>query len=85
VLERVDQQEWLRIREAAQLLRVSDRTIRRWLAGGTLKGFKVGSVVRVDGESIDGLAEAHPYAAMSRKVRPSALSRLGRGWRRHAG
>jgi excisionase family DNA binding protein len=80
-----DAPRYIKIREAAELLQLSDRTIRRWLASGALEGFKVGGVVRVDVESIDKLAEAHPYVAMSRKVRPSALSRLGRGWRRHAG
>ncbi len=77
--------KYIKIREAARLFEVSDRTIRRWLADGKLEGFKVGGVVRVDGESIDGLAEAHPYPTAVRKGRPSALSRLGRSWRRHAG
>ena len=72
---------YIKIREAARLLAVSESTVRRWLAEGRLEGFRVRGVVRVDREFIDRFVEAHPYAVAARKGRPSALSRLGRSWR----
>lgn len=46
--------EWLTRQEAADLLRVSVKTIDRRLADGTLKGRKVGRSVRVSRASLLG-------------------------------
>lgn len=34
--------EWLTINESASLLRVSTKSIRRWIEAGHLKGYRVG-------------------------------------------
>lgn len=78
MIETKDNNRWLRTREAARLLNVSDTTIRSWLRRAKIDGFKVDGVVRVDRESIDRFVETHPYATGARNGRPSALSR----WRK---
>lgn len=42
-------------REAAERLDVSDGTIRRWLADGSLDGVRVGGRLRVRQEAVDAI------------------------------
>lgn len=74
------QPRWLRIREAAADLRVSETTIRSWLSTGKLEGFKIHGVVRVDREAINKLAKTQPYLASASKGRPSPRSWWPHGW-----
>ncbi|MFA5711515.1 helix-turn-helix domain-containing protein [Mycolicibacterium sp.] len=47
------------IQQAAEVLQVHDRTIRRWIADGTLDAKRVGPrLLRVKRESIDNLIGA---------------------------
>jgi excisionase family DNA binding protein len=74
---------WLRVREAARVLNVSESTARRWLSRGKLEGLKVDGVVRVDGHSIEKLPRTHRYADVRKAQRSAALSRWSRlqaGW-----
>ena len=57
-----DTPRWLRVREAARVLNVSESTVRGWLSRERLEGLKIGGVVRVDGHSIEKLARMHRYA-----------------------
>jgi len=44
--------------EVAELLRVSPRTVQRWLAQGKLQGVKVGRLWRIPKASLDRFLEA---------------------------
>jgi excisionase family DNA binding protein len=68
--------EWLRVREAAQELDVSESTVKRWLYREKLEGFKVGGVVRVSRRSIDEMARTNRYVDVHKTRRISALSRI---------
>lgn len=68
-------QRWLRIREAARLLDVSESTVRSWLGRAKIEGFKLGGIVRVDRYSIEEFARAHRYADV---VRPAGRFEHGR-------
>jgi hypothetical protein len=52
---------WLRTRDAARILNVSDSTVRSWLFCEKLAGFKVDGVVRIDSRSIEKLPRTHQY------------------------
>ena len=67
---------YARMGEAAELLAVSEATVRKWLYAGTLEGIKVGRIARVDLRSIDKLPDAHRYQDVARQIRISALVRL---------
>lgn len=67
---------WLRVREAARLLSVSESTVRLWLLVGRIDGFKVDGVVRVDRHSIEGLIIEHGYADVRKAEKRSRLLRL---------
>ena len=45
---------YLTIEESAATLRVSERTVRRWISRGALKARKVGGTVRVPREAVTG-------------------------------
>lgn len=44
---------YLSPKEAAALLRVSERSIRRWVAGGTLPAKRVGRQIRIPRETVE--------------------------------
>ncbi len=44
---------YLTIREVNDLLKVSERTVRRWIAEGDLQALKIGRSVRVRSDDID--------------------------------
>ncbi len=73
--------DWLRVREAGQMLGVSESTVRRWLYREKLEGLKVGGIVRVDRRSIEKMARTHRYSDVHKNQRLSALARILR-WRR---
>jgi excisionase family DNA binding protein len=67
--------DWLSIREAGRLLKVSRTTIHRWLKDGRLRAYRVGpkavrihradlervvSLVQPDGEEVTRMTEARP-------------------------
>ncbi len=66
-METENNRRWLRTREAARLLDVSESTVRSWLGLAKLEGFKAGTVVRVDRHSIEELARTHRYAEARRR------------------
>jgi excisionase family DNA binding protein len=72
---------WLRIRDAAHVLNVSESTIGRWLVSEKLDGWKVDNVVRVDANSVEKLIKTHSYIRVHRARQQAALSR----WRRLRG
>lgn len=45
--------ELLSITEVAELLKVSDRTVRNWIQDGTLKAYRFGNVYRIRKEDFD--------------------------------
>jgi len=65
---------WLRIREAAEELNISESTVRGWLLRGKLEGLKVDAVVRVDRNSIEKLARMHRYAEARKAQQRSTVS-----------
>lgn len=76
--------QW-RISQAAQLLAVSDDTIRRWIDSGRLTtADEPGSPIRVDGASLATLAEeiaaapsgAHPVAESARNRLTGVVTRV---------
>ena len=40
------------VKESAKKLKVSDRTIRRWIADGKLESIKINGVVRIPDEEV---------------------------------
>ena len=60
-------QAYVTIDETAAMLRVSERTVRRWIARGTLAVRKLGGTVRVSREA---LTAASLVAARPRRGRP---------------
>lgn len=50
---------WVTVRDAAEALRVSDRTIRNWVAAGILKADRVGPrLIRIPASELDRLGGA---------------------------
>ncbi|GAA4147122.1 excisionase family DNA-binding protein [Leifsonia shinshuensis] len=50
---------WLTIREAAELLRVDHKTIRRYISAGRIKAERVGPrLIRVSSASLNALGRA---------------------------
>ena len=45
--------EILTISEVAELLKVSDRTVRNWIEKGTIKAYRFGLVYRIKKEDFD--------------------------------
>ena len=44
---------WLTIQEAADILRVSTRTIRKWIKAGELQAKKIGGVWRIRRKEVE--------------------------------
>jgi len=73
---------FLSIREVAKRLRVSERTIRRWIGRGYLEVIKIGRTVRIDEVKLDDLVrnsgkpargpstvrESEPVSALAEEV-----------------
>ena len=69
-----------RIAEAAEILGVSDDTVRRWIDGGRLRADTDASPVSIAGEDLAVLAESladHPDREQTRASAVSARNRLG--------
>ena len=66
--------------EAAEAFGVGERTMRRWIADGTVPAFRVGRVVRVRLEDLERLADART-GRPTRSLTPWAGIRLGPGER----
>jgi len=50
--------DWITLREAAQRLQISEKSVRRWIADGRLKGVRIGPrMIRVDAASIAALGQ----------------------------
>lgn len=52
---------WLQVKEAAELLNVSEATIRRCLRSGELEGIKVRGAVRVDRDDLERMSKRRRY------------------------
>lgn len=50
-------------REAAQLLRVSERSIRRWVAAGLIRAKRVGRQIRIPRETLEEVGTSWPALA----------------------
>lgn len=49
--------------EAAERVGVSTKTLRRWIAAGRLRGYRVGPhLIRLDADEVDALARPIPAA-----------------------
>ena len=46
--QRADPIELLTIKQAINVAKVSDATLRRWINSGTLPAFKIGKQIRID-------------------------------------
>jgi excisionase family DNA binding protein len=58
-MDETESRQVLSTTQAGKLLSVSDETIKRYLAAGTLKGFKLpGGYYRVFRDSVDALMDA---------------------------
>ena len=80
-MDKGNQPRWIRVRDAARALNVSESTIRRCLTGGDLEGIKVRGAVRVDRDSIERMARKRRYADVVRGGKGPAhhwLPRLSR-------
>ncbi|MCT9000795.1 helix-turn-helix transcriptional regulator [Microbacterium memoriense] len=50
--------EWLTLRDTAERLSISEKSVRRWIADGRLKAVRIGPrLLRVDADSILAVAE----------------------------
>ena len=55
------------LEEAAGYIDVTPRTIRRWIAAGTLTGYRMGpKLIRVDLNELDAMLRAIPNATSGR-------------------
>jgi excisionase family DNA binding protein len=72
---------YLTMEETAATLRVSERTVRRWIARGLLAVQKVGGTVRVPSEAVLGGRSGLPQPRKGRppKTAETALSALSDG------
>ena len=55
---------WLKVREAAELLRVRPETIYRWAYRGLLPHVKIGHSVRIDSIELERLLKGLPPPAV---------------------
>jgi excisionase family DNA binding protein len=70
---------YLTIEESAAVLRVSERTVRRWVSRGVLAAWKVGGTVRVRREAVTGRAIGSSRPRRGRppkKAVPTSVSAL---------
>ena len=51
---------YLSIRDTARQLRVSDRTVRRWIARGTLRAIRLGRTIRIDARVLERFPKITP-------------------------
>jgi excisionase family DNA binding protein len=51
----------LRVREAAEILRVSEKTIRRLISSGNLTAVRIGRLVRIPVRAINRMIECESY------------------------
>ncbi len=65
---------YLTIEETATTLRVSERTVRRWIARGALTVRKFGGTVRVPREVVVGGQTALPIRRRGRRLKMAAIS-----------
>ncbi|WP_168627354.1 helix-turn-helix domain-containing protein [Cryobacterium sp. BB307] len=50
--------EWLTLRDTAERLSISEKSVRRWIADGRLKAVRIGPrMIRVDAASIAALGQ----------------------------
>ncbi len=48
--------EWLTLRDTAERLQISEKSVRRWIAEGRLKAVRIGPrMIRVDAASVAAL------------------------------
>lgn len=59
---------YVTIREAGEYLRISPRTVYRWLKQGTLKCFRVGSTTRIPLSDLDRLIAENTGQTSPEKV-----------------
>jgi excisionase family DNA binding protein len=60
-----DRQAALTVREAAELLNVSERSIRRLIAKGELPSFRVFSSIRIEAQELDRFVQQNGATAAS--------------------
>ncbi len=51
---------YLSIQDTARHLRVSDRTVRRWIARGILRAIRLGRTIRIDARVLDRFPKITP-------------------------
>ena len=66
---------YLTIQEAKDLLRVSERTVRRWISKGELPAFKMGRSVRIREEDIQNHGQVSPQARKNRETQLEVLEK----------
>jgi excisionase family DNA binding protein len=52
------QVQLMTVQEVADVFRVSDQTVYRWVDTGTLTALRVGGTIRIRREAVDGLLAA---------------------------
>lgn len=67
--------EHLTVREAATIAKVTEKTIRNWLAGGELKTYHAGRLQRVDRAELERFMSDGPKAKAEEQT-PEQLARL---------
>jgi excisionase family DNA binding protein len=71
----VEHTTWVSLADAAEHVGVTTRTLRRWIAAGTLPAYRVGPrLVRVNLDDLEELMR--PIAAAAGKRRQAAIGRL---------
>ena len=68
---------YLTVREVAELLRVSDLTVRRWIWAGKLPATRVGRVLRIRQSDLERLPRAGSHSPSSQEaLRPGSAAAL---------
>ncbi len=58
---KLEDERFYTIKDVAELLKVSDGAVRKWLKSGKLKGIKLGRIWRIRGSDLEEFLEAREW------------------------
>jgi excisionase family DNA binding protein len=66
----VDNHEYMTIKEVAQLMRVTPRTVKRWIRAGVLKPVRLGGTVRIKRSHLHLQMEKREWGELEQREDP---------------